>query len=78
MILFNCSQMGAPILHLLFWLNMAIADRWLNEKRTAVLVVPSAVVPQENNYLLNPEHPDFEKIAITTPEPFTFDSRMWK
>ena len=53
-------------------------DRWLNEKRTAVLVVPSAVVPQENNYLLNPEHPDFEKITITTPEPFSFDSRMWK
>lgn len=53
-------------------------DHWLSEKRTPVLVVPSAVVPQESNYLLNPEHPDFEKIAITTPEPFSFDSRMWK
>lgn len=53
-------------------------DRWLSEKRTAVLIVPSAVVPQEHNYLLNPEHPDFAKIVITTPEPFSFDSRMWK
>lgn len=53
-------------------------DRWLSEKRTVVLLVPSAVVPQEHNYLLNPEHPDFAKIVIKTPESFTFDSRMWK
>lgn len=56
----------------------AIGDRWIAEKRTAILVVPSAVIPQEKNYLLNPEHPDFDKIIINQPESFEFDSRMWK
>jgi RES domain-containing protein len=34
-------------------------------------------VPQENNYLLNPRHPDFSKIAVGEPEPFSLDQRMW-
>src|SRR5215217_6516134 len=34
----------------------AIGDAWAAEARAAVLVVPSAVVPQEANWLLNPRH----------------------
>jgi RES domain-containing protein len=41
-----------------------------------VLAVPSAVIPQENNYLLNPAHPDFKQIRITRPSPFSFDPRI--
>ena len=52
--------------------------RWVEEAVSAVLAVPSAVIPSERNYLLNPAHPDFKKIKIRAPLPFGFDSRMWK
>jgi len=56
----------------------AIGERWLRESRTAVLSVPSAVIPHERNFVINPGHVDFGKITIGTSEPFTFDPRMWK
>ena len=40
----------------------AIGDHWVRKRSTAVLRVPSIVVPDEFNYLLNPSHPDFAKI----------------
>jgi RES domain-containing protein len=43
---------------------------------TAVLSVPSVVVPAERNYLLNPAHPDFTKIRFSVPKPFVFDKRL--
>ena len=52
--------------------------RWLQGARTAVIIVPSAVIPQENNCLLNPLHPDFARIRLHKPEPFALDPRMWK
>jgi RES domain-containing protein len=55
-----------------------LGSRWLRERRTAVLIVPSAVIPHENNYLLNPRHPSFRNIRIGRPERFVFDARMWK
>jgi RES domain-containing protein len=57
----------------------ALADlgaRWANEAKTAVLAVPSAVIPQELNYLLNPRHPGFARIRVGDPEPFRFDPRL--
>jgi RES domain-containing protein len=45
---------------------------------TAMLIVPSAVIPDETNYLLNPRHPDFVKIRVGPPQRFQFDPRMWK
>ena len=59
----------------------ALADlgkRWAEEGKTAILAVPSAVVPQEMNYLLNPAHPRFREIRTGKPEPLSLDSRMWK
>ncbi|HJW13678.1 MAG TPA: RES family NAD+ phosphorylase [Thermoanaerobaculia bacterium] len=55
-----------------------MGSRWAEEGKTPVLAVPSAVVPQEKNYLLNPAHPDFRRITIGRPEPFSLDLRMWK
>jgi RES domain-containing protein len=55
-----------------------LGSRWAVENRTAVLEVPSVVVPAERNYLLNPAHPDFRRIAVGKPEPFSLDFRMWK
>ena len=51
---------------------------WAAEKSTAILSVPSALVPSERNYLLNPSHPDFERIVFDPPQPFVFDSRLKK
>ena len=55
-----------------------IGMEWLHSGRTAVLAVPSAVVPVEQNYLLNPRHKAFSQIRVNTPQPFEFDYRMWK
>ncbi len=47
-----------------------IGDNWIDEKKSAVLKVPSAVVPLEFNFIVNPEHPDFKKITVEDPLPF--------
>ena len=54
----------------------AIGDAWLREVRSAVLALPSVIVPGELNYLLNPAHPAFKKISIGKPERFVFDPRL--
>lgn len=51
---------------------------WVRSGTTAVLQVPSSVIPYEMNVLLNPAHPDFAKIHLRAAEPFSFDPRMWK
>ncbi len=56
----------------------ALGSGWAKRGDTAVLAVPSAVIPQEWNYLLNPEHGDFARISAAKPRPFSFDPRMWK
>ena len=53
-----------------------IGDRWAREGRSAVLELPSAIIPRESNFLLNPEHPDFGSIEIGEPERFSFDPRL--
>ena len=55
---------------------VALADlgtRWAHERSSPVLAVPSAVIPQELNYLLNPLHAHFKRIRVGKPEPFRFD-----
>lgn len=49
---------------------------WLRARRSAALRVPSAVVPGEFNYLINPAHPDFKRVKLGRPEPFSFDPRL--
>jgi RES domain-containing protein len=55
-----------------------LGSAWAASNRSAVLVVPSAVIPAERNYVLNPGHPEFRAIRVGTAEPFAFDPRMWK
>lgn len=55
-----------------------IGTAWAAKASTAILAVPSAVIPGERNYLLNPAHRDFKRIRIHKPTPFRFDPRMWK
>ncbi len=54
----------------------SIGDEWVRSRRSAVLRVPSTLVPAENSYLLNPEHPDFKKLHFGKPLPFQFDPRF--
>ena len=54
----------------------AIGDAWVREQRSAVLALPSVLVPGELNYLLNPAHPAFKRISIGKPERFAFDPRL--
>lgn len=53
-----------------------LGDTWLQKVETAVLKVPSAIIDMEYNYLLNPAHPDYDKIKITNVSKFTFDPRL--
>ena len=54
-----------------------IGDQWLSENASAVLAVPSVIVPQESNYLLNPEHKHFKKIIKSAKEvSFSADTRL--
>ena len=55
-----------------------VGERWIAEGAAAILSVPSVVIPQERNYVLNPAHVQFKLIRIGEPEPFEFDRRMWK
>ncbi|HJR57811.1 MAG TPA: RES domain-containing protein [Vicinamibacterales bacterium] len=54
----------------------ALGERWIRGGNTAVLSVPSAVIPAERNFLLNPAHADFRRCSHGPPEPFTFDPRL--
>ncbi|MFL9484427.1 RES family NAD+ phosphorylase [Chitinophagaceae bacterium LWZ2-11] len=50
----------------------------LKSKKSLLIKCPSAVIHQEHNYLLNPEHPDFKKVKLRTADDFLFDERLFK
>ena len=53
-----------------------IGDEWVHSSRSAVLVVPSVIVPLEKTFLLNPKHRDFGKIKIKDTGGFHLDTRL--
>jgi RES domain-containing protein len=57
-------------------ITQSIGDAWLQSLETAVLKVPSAIIEMEYNYLVNPVHPDFNKVKITSVSKFRFDNRL--
>ncbi|MEP6936688.1 MAG: RES family NAD+ phosphorylase [Chthoniobacterales bacterium] len=56
--------------------SKTVGDRWVKTSRSAVLVVPSVVVPLERTFLLNPKHSDFAQIRIESTGRFVLDSRL--
>ncbi len=56
--------------------NQAFGNSWLLSMSSPLLQIPSAIIPEELNYILNPRHPDFEKISIGPSEAFAFDPRL--
>ena len=55
-----------------------IGDIFIRDKKYLILKVPSAVVPGEYNYLINPSHSGISTIRILNTEPFLFDERLFK
>jgi len=57
--------------------SQEVGRGWLEAGETLALVVPSVIVPQETNYVLNARHAQFAGL-VARPEPFSFDERLWK
>ncbi len=55
-----------------------IGTEWVKRGATLILRAPSAIIPDEYNLVINPNHADFNKIKIGVPQPFSLDERMWK
>ena len=53
-----------------------VGDRWIYNQESVILKVPSVIIPVEYNFLINPSHPDFEKVVIHSPQKFAFDPRL--
>jgi RES domain-containing protein len=56
--------------------TQTIGDDFVNYNQAAILKVPSSIVAQEFNYLINPNHPDFSKIKVINRLKMSFDSRI--
>ncbi len=54
-----------------------MGDEFLKTKQSLILKVPSAIVEQENNFIINPSHADATKIKIVSTKLFEFDKRLY-
>lgn len=57
-------------------LTQFIGDGFLQSGSGVIMEVPSAVVPEESNFLINPWHPDFEKIRVEGSVSYDLDKRL--
>ena len=55
-----------------------IGQQWTHTQSSALLKVPSSVSPREANYLLNPEHPDADKVEVAAVLEHAFDPRLFR
>lgn len=56
--------------------SVTCGDEWLTQGRTLILEVPSVIVPEEANILINPGHHDMKKVIATKDRKWTFDPRL--
>ena len=54
-----------------------IGDEFVRKAAHCVLIVPSALAPNENNWLLNPQHSGFVRVVVSRIEPLIYDERMF-
>jgi len=59
-------------------LTRTIGDEWLTSHSTVLLRVPSAIVPETFNVLLNPEHPDAGRLRVLWHEQYPWDARLFE
>jgi RES domain-containing protein len=55
----------------------AVGDAWIESRRSALLRVPSFIVPESYNVLINPAHPDAQSIQLGSVRPFQFERWLW-
>jgi RES domain-containing protein len=58
--------------------SRAFGERWQQEMRSAILIVPSVVARRDHNVLINPDHPDAAAIRHSLPRPVHWDSRLFE
>jgi RES domain-containing protein len=58
--------------------SRTLGDEWLAQNQTALLEVPSAILPETLNVLLNPLHPDAARVSVLWHEAYPFDQRLFK
>ncbi len=56
--------------------TQTLGEKWLNANKAAVMEVPSSIIEEEVNYLINPNHVDFKLIKLIKTDPFVFDQRI--
>lgn len=56
----------------------AFGGAWLKKCEQLAMKVPSAIVAEDANVVLNPQHPDFAQVTMAVVRPFSFDSRLYK
>lgn len=54
-----------------------MGNEWIKSMISPVLCVPSVIIPIEENYLINPRHPDFSLIKIGDPVQLPLDDRLF-
>ncbi len=59
-----------------FLICRKFTQNWLQLQSSVILIVPSAIISEEKNILINPNHKDFNKISIKSVESFIFDKRF--
>jgi RES domain-containing protein len=58
--------------------SLDLGEAWLKERASVLLVVPSVIVPEERNVLINPLHPDAHRVAAQKVRKWTYDPRLLK
>ena len=57
--------------------SRAWGDAWLEAAATPLAIVPSIIAPDARNYLINPAHPDAERVSITRHKRYEWDPRLF-
>ena len=55
-----------------------VGDEFAQRGENCLLLVPSVLAPNENNWLINPAHPDYNRIVMREVEPLSYDPRMFR
>ena len=58
--------------------SIGFGTAWLRSRRSAILLIPSAIVPEESCVLLNPAHPDSAKISALKSRRWLYDTRLMR
>ncbi len=56
--------------------SQSLGDHWLTSMKTLTLAVPSVIMPESSNLLVNPQHPLMEHVSIQSKRDFKFDDRL--